>query len=129
MWKGDSMTMKRIRLELARDHEFLDGSRERGYEFAAPLDEKGHLLADEWHKARERCRVKRFWPGQKDEIGHLVHGRGGKWAFDYDAKRTDDDEPGFKFDRHQFVPGEYVSITEHDGVMRTFRVLWVRDLD
>ena len=123
------MTMKRIRLELARDHEFLDGSRERGYEFAAPLDEKGHLLADEWHKARERCRVKRFWPGQKDEIGHLVHGRGGKWAFDYDAKRTDDDEPGFKFDRHQFVPGEYVSITEHDCVMRTFRVLWVRDLD
>ena len=25
-----------------------------------------------------------------------------------------------KFDRHRFVPGEYVSITEHDGVQRTF---------
>jgi hypothetical protein len=37
-------------------------------------------------------------------------------------------KPGFKFDRHYFVPGEYVSVTEHDGVMRTFRIIWVRDL-
>jgi len=122
------MSMKRIRLELARDHEFPEGSRNHGYEFAAPLDEGGHLLADEWRAMRERCRVRRFWPGQKDEFGRLVHRRGGSWAFDYDAKRTDDDEPGFKFDRHHFAPGEYVSITEHDGVMRTFRIIWVRDL-
>ena len=114
------MSMKRIRLELARDHEFPEGSRDRGYEFAAPLDENGHLLADEWRKTREHCRVKRFWPEQKDEFGHLVHRRGHSWAFDYHTKRTDDDEPGFKFDRHSFIPGEYVSITEHDGVMRTF---------
>ena len=39
------MTMKRIRLELARDHEFPNGSKDRGYEFAAPLDESGHLVA------------------------------------------------------------------------------------
>jgi hypothetical protein len=98
------------------------------YEFAAPLDQDGHLLADEWRTLRQRCRVKRFWSGQKDELGHLVHRRGGSWAFDYDNKRTDDDEPGFKFDRHHFIPGEYVSITEHDGVMRTFRVISVQDL-
>jgi hypothetical protein len=122
------MTMKRIRLELARDHEFPTGSRERGYEFAAPLDEKGNLLAEEWRTAKDRCRVRRFWAGETDEIGRLVHRRSG-WAFDYDTRRADDDEPGFKFDRHHFVPGEYVSITEHDGTMRTFRVLWVRNLD
>ena len=57
------MTMKRIRLELARDHEFPNGSSQRGYEFAAPLDDGGHLLAEEWRDAPERCRVKRFWPG------------------------------------------------------------------
>ena len=101
----------------------------RGYEFAAPLDENGQLVADEWRQVRERCRVKRFWPGRKDEIGRLVHRRGGTWAFDYNPKSSEDDEPGFKFDRHQFVPGEYVSITEHDGVMRTFRIMWIRDLD
>ena len=123
------MTMQRIRLELARDHEFPDGSRERGYEFAAPLDDDGHLSAEEWRKERERCRVKRFWPGEKNEIGHLVHRRGGSWAFDYNPKGSADDEPGFKFDSHHFVPGEYVSIKEHDGVMRTFRVIFVRDLD
>ena len=123
------MTMKRIRLELARDHEFPNGSSERGYEFAAPLDDAGHLLTDEWRVARERCRVKRFWPGAKDEVGRLVRRRGGAWAFDYNPQRTEDDEPGFRFDRHRFVPGEYVSITEHDGTMRTFLVRWVRDLD
>lgn len=123
------MTMRRIRLELARDHEFPNGSGERGYEFAAPLDDAGHLVAEEWRATREGCRVKRFWPGTKDELGHLVHRRGGAWAFDYNRQSSEDDEPGFKFDRHRFVPGEYVSITEHDGVMRTFRVTWVRDLD
>ena len=79
--------------------------------------------------ARERCRVKRFWPGAKDEVGRLVHRRGGAWAFDYNPQRTEDDEPGFRFDRHSFVPGGSVSITEHDGTMRTFRVMWVQDLD
>ena len=74
------MSMKRIRLELAPGPRVPDGSRVRGYEFAAPLDEKGHLLADEWRTMRERCRVKRFWSGQKDEIGHLAHRRGGSWA-------------------------------------------------
>lgn len=122
------MSMKRIRLELARDHEFPAGSRDRGYEFAAPLDQDGHLLADEWRTMRERCRVKRFCSGRKDELGYLVRRPGGNWAFDYDAKRSDDDEPGFKFDGHRFVPGDYVSITEHDGAMRTFRIIWVQDL-
>ena len=42
---------------------------------------------------------------------------------------TDDDQPGFKFDRHRFIPGEYVSIRERDGDMRTFRIVSVRDLD
>ena len=122
------MPMKRIRLELARDHEFPEGSRKHGYEFAAPLDDEGRLVADEWRAAREKCRVMRFWPGQKNEIGHLIHRRGGSWAFNYDPKSSEDDEPGFKLDRHHFIPGEYVSITEHDGVMRTFRIIWVRDL-
>ena len=73
--------------------------------------------------------MRRFWAGEADETGRLVHKPGGSWAFDYDPEATEDDEAGFKFDRHRFVPGEYVSITEHDGVMRTFRVISVVDLD
>ncbi|HEX5958745.1 MAG TPA: hypothetical protein VFY92_08835 [Hyphomicrobiaceae bacterium] len=120
--------MKRIKIVLARDHQFPNGSSERGYEFAAPLDDAGHIVRDEWRQQRERCRVIRFWPGAKNEVGLLVH-RGGGWAFDYDPKSTDDDEPGFKFDCHRFVPGEYVSIKERDGELRTFRIVMVRDLD
>lgn len=58
------MTMKRIRLELARDHVFPNGSHDRGYEFAAPIDDDGHIATNEWRKERMRCRVKRFWPGE-----------------------------------------------------------------
>lgn len=123
------MTLKRIRMVLARDPDFPNGSTEHGYEFAAPLDDDGHLDAAEWRKTRERCRVKRFWAGQPNEVGLLVHKRGGGWAFDYNPKSASDDEPGFKFDKHRFAPGEYVSVTEHDGVQRTFRVVGVGDLD
>lgn len=123
------MALKRIRIELARDHEHPVGSREHGYDLIAPLDDDGHLVADEWKKNRERCRVRRFQPGEKDEIGRLVHRRGGTWAFDYNPKESEDDEPGFKLDKHRFVPGEYVSFTEHDGRMRTFRIMSVIDFE
>jgi hypothetical protein len=123
------MTLKHVRLELARDHEFPSGSREHGYELVAPLDEAGYLNAAEWRASRERCRVKRFWRHEPGRLGHLVHRPGGSWAFDYDPTRSSDDEPGFKLDKHRFVPGEYVSIRENDGVLRAFIVRAVTDLD
>ena len=122
------MPLRRIRLELARDQLHPQGSREHGYEFVAPLDEDGHLVAAEWRSQRDKCHVHRFWKGADDEHGLLVHKRGGTWAFDYDDGDEDDDEAGFKFDKHRFAPGEYVSIREHDGVLRTFRVIRVAPL-
>lgn len=127
--KDLSMALKHIRIELARDHDFPNGSSERGYEFVAPLDAEGRLIADEWHDVRDRCRVKRFWAHEQPQIGHLVRRRGGSWAFDYDPSRTSDDEPGFKLDQHRLAPGEYVSFKEQDGKLRTFIVTAVGDLD
>jgi hypothetical protein len=121
------MSLKFMRLELARDHDFPDGSTERGYEIVAPLDVDGHLNASEWHKLRERCKVRRFWAGA-EEMGRLVHRPGGSWAVDYNPATTEDDEPGFRLDKHQFNIGEYVSFKEHDGVMRTFRVVALEDI-
>ena len=72
------------------------------------------------------CTVRRFWAGQPDEMGHLTHRRNGAWMFHYDGMDSDEDEPIFRFDRHHFVEGEYVSITEHDGVQRTFKVVSVK---
>jgi hypothetical protein len=45
------------------------------------------------------------------------------------ARRELDDEPGFKLDKHRIVPGEYISFREHDGVLRTFFIKSVVDLD
>ena len=55
------MSFNKIRLELARDHDFPDGSRERGYEFTAPLADNGHISENDWKANRGRCRVRRFW--------------------------------------------------------------------
>jgi hypothetical protein len=65
--------------------------------------------------------VRRFW-GKESEHGTLFHRADGKWVFSYEAGDDADDEPIFRFDRHAFVKGEYVSVTEHDGVTRPFRV-------
>jgi hypothetical protein len=119
------MSLKRIRLELARTANHPDGSARHGYEFVAPLDAGGHLVAAGWQKARGACRVRRFWAGADDEHGRLIHRPDGKWAFSY-AAGEDDDEPIFRFDKHVFRQGEYVSVTEHDGVTRPFKVVDVR---
>jgi hypothetical protein len=118
------MTLKHIRLELARTPDFPNGSAARGYEFVAPLDGRGHLDSAGWANDKARCNVRRFWPGQDDEQGKLIHNRHG-WAFSY-APGEDDDEPIFKFDRHSFVVGEYVTVTEHDSVARPFRIIEVK---
>jgi hypothetical protein len=115
------VALKLIRLELARTKEYPQGSAGHGYEFVAPLDAEGHLDMEEWKQYRQVCTVRRFWQGEDDEHGLLVHGRGGRWVFSYDVG-DEDDEPIFKFDRHNFVRGEYVSITEHDGIARPFRI-------
>lgn len=118
------MALKRIRLELARTPEFPDGNPACGYEFTAPLSRDGLLDAAGWKHDRAKCVVRRFWENTADEHGGLVHHRAG-WAFSY-RPGEDDDEPIFRFDKHHFKVGEYVSITEHDGVQRPFRVVDVR---
>ena len=118
------MSLKRIHLELARTPEFPNGSSQHGYEFVAPLDAKGHLDSAGWPKAKAACTVRRFWNSQPDEHGTLIHRKNGTWAFSYQPGE-DDDEPIFRFDKHFFVPGEYVTVTEHDGVARPFRVMQV----
>lgn len=125
------MGLKKIRLELARTPNHPEGSSNYGYEFVAPLDAAGHIDLDGYHHNRKRCTVHRFWAGQPDEHGLLHHTRGGtrggRWVFDYDDD-SDDDEPLFKLDRHVFAEGEYLSITEHDGVQRTFRIAWIKPI-
>ncbi len=124
------MTLKIIRLELARAPEFPSGSHLHGYEFTAPLDENGNIDVDEWKIHRQHCRVLRFWGNQAHEIGHLVRKPGGSWAFHYDIHGDpDDDDAGYRFGAHAFTPGEYVSIKDHDNdEMYTFKVVTVQNI-
>lgn len=120
------MSLSHVRLELARDHDFPEGSGERGYEFTAPLLADGRIDEKEWRANLDRCRVRRFWADDPDEIGHLIRKPGGAWAFHYDMLGdADDDETGYRFGDHKFTEGEYVSIKEHDDVLRTFKVTFV----
>lgn len=115
--------LQRVRLELARTTEHPEGSSEHGYEFIAPVNNSGHIDSADWKKFRNFCRATRF-AGGETETGMLRHvGRG--WRFDYDQASRDDDEPFFKLDRHTLTPGNYVSITEHDGILRPFKVVSV----
>ena len=120
---------KRIRLNLARSKDFPSGSTRHGYEFVAPLDSKGHIDPLLWQDHRDHCRVRRFWNGAAEQIGYVVHKPGGaehaRWVFDYDKSRTVDDESGYRFGAHVFAPGEYVSISDDDGVSHTFQVVSV----
>jgi hypothetical protein len=119
-------TFKRIRLNLARSREFPQGSARHGYEFVAPLDGKSHIDVTLWKAHRDHCRVRRFWEGEADELGYLVHKSGGpehaRWVFDYDQTAEDDDESGYRFGAHAFKPGEYVSIRNEDGETHTYQV-------
>lgn len=118
------MPLMTVRLELARDKDFPQGSSDHGYEFIAPLAQDGHIDVGEWRKKKDRCTVRRFWADEDDEYGHLLHTRGRTFKFHYDLTGDpNDDETGYRFDSHAFLPGEYVSIREHDDELRTFRVV------
>ncbi len=115
------MFLRRIRLELARNPDMPEGNPGCGYEIVAPLTEDGHLDEAVFKASPNSCGVRRFWTGELDEEGGLILTSAGEWAFSY-APGDDDDEPIYRLHDHRFVVGEYVSIMEHDGVLRTFRV-------
>ena len=93
-------------------------------------DDEGHGHADASRHQRQQAErdaqrvatVETVMVGEDDVHGRLVHHRGHDWAFHYNGMGDEEEEPIFRFDRHRFVVGEYVAITEHDGVQRTFRV-------
>lgn len=115
------MNLYRVKLELARSKDAPNGDPSHGYVFVAPLDAEGHLDGTGWKSLRGRCTVERIVRNAVEQRGFLVHvGQG--WHFDYEKGTRADDEALYKLDRHLLKTGEYVSVTEHDGVLRTFRV-------
>ena len=120
------MGLKRIRLELARNPGFPEGSARHGYELVAPLTDSGHLDTEAWRspELRRRCMVRRFWGGEEDQHGSLRFTRHRAWAFSY-APGEEDDEPLHHLESHAIREGEYVTVREADGRTLTFRIVSV----
>ena len=113
--------MVKVRLELGRTDDFPSGDPNRGYEFVAPLTETGQIDAAEWKTRKDACLVRHFVNGETVNAGHLARtGRG--WRFEYGPEAQDAAEPFFKLDQHLMRPGLYVSLIEHDGVRRPFKI-------
>jgi hypothetical protein len=117
MPQSETARYKLVRLELAREAAHPEGDRSHAYRMVLPLTADGHLDAEAWRAAPERCRVVREDP-EGEQIGLLEHGPGGRWAFRY---AEDERDVGFRFGDERFVPGEYVSIRRDDGD-HTYRV-------
>lgn len=117
--------IERLRLHLARSRDFPEGSTRHGYEIVLPLTEAGKLDIAAWEKAPEICTVHRFWEGEGDAVGELVHPRAGAWGFSYLPGHGDDEEV-LRFEQHILRTGEYLSIRTHDGQTRAFRIVNVQ---
>ena len=117
------MALNRIIMRLARNPgtEFADGDDHRGYSLVAPLTPDGMLDAAAYGKTKNACAVRRFAPDEDPSDGKLV--RDGKlWYFDYDNSEDTGEEPVFRLGEHRFAVGEYVSITDEDGRLLTYKV-------
>ncbi len=120
------MSLKTVHMELARVPGHPDGDSGHAYEFRAPLDAFGYLDKSAWPRVKAMCTVRRIEGGYEVERGLLILTGGNHWAFSY-AQGVDDDEDVFKFASHRIIPGEYITVTEHDGQARTFRIASVSD--
>lgn len=120
------MPLARVMMRLARNPEagFAQGDDEHGYSLVAPLGADGLLDEALWREAKDRCVVRAFASGEQVREGRLAR-RGANWFFDYDRTRTNDDEPVFKLDRHKFVVGEYVTVTDEDDGALVYRITQV----
>ncbi len=123
------MTLSRIVMRLARNPgtEFAGGDDHRGYALTAPLTADGMIDEAAYAQAKAQCVVRRFTPDEDAADGRLAR-KGDRWFFDYDADDSADDEPVHRLGEHRFALGEYVSVTDEDGRLLTYKVMEVTAL-
>jgi hypothetical protein len=116
------MTWSTIRMELARNPEFPEGSPNHGYILHAPLDRSDRLDVTAYQSDRNRAVVEEFWGDQDPKHGRLVHRNQNLWCFSFGENG---EEPIFHFGDHTFAPGEYLTVRDLSGANLTFRVVSV----
>jgi hypothetical protein len=116
------MSLSRIVMRLARNPgtEFADGDDHRGYTLTAPLTEDGKLDEGALKGLKGGASVRRFAPDEDPQEGRLAR-KGERWFFDY-GDEAEGEEPLYRLGEHRFAVGEYVSITDEDGRLLTYKV-------
>jgi len=116
------MSLSRIVMRLARNPgtKFADGDDHRGYTLVAPLTADGKIDEAGFRAAKAKATVRRFAPEEDAQEG-MLNKRGDRWFFDY-GEDGDDAEPLYRVGEHRFAVGEYVSITDEDGRLLTYKV-------
>ncbi len=116
------MSFSRIVMRLARNPgtEFADGDDHRGYTLTAPLTADGKIDEAGFRAAKTKATVRRFAPDEDAQEG-VLNKKGDRWFFDY-GDETDADEPLYRIGEHRFAVGEYVSITDEEGRLLTYKV-------
>lgn len=116
------MSLNRIVMRLARNPgtEFADGDDHRGYALVAPLTPDGKLDEAAFRAHKAAFTVRHFAPDEDPTEGKLAR-RGERWFFDY-GDSAEGEEPLYRIGEHRFAVGEYVSITDEDGRLLTYKV-------
>lgn len=116
------MSLSRIVMRLARNPgtEFADGDDHRGYTLTAPLTSDGKIDEGGLKALKGGAKVRHFAPDEDAYEGKLGR-RGERWFFDF-GDAADNEEPLYRLGEHTFAVGEYVSITDEDGRLLTYKV-------
>lgn len=117
------MVWMRIRAELARSHQYPEGSHRHAYEFTLPLDDAGRFDQKSHKKGMQLCTVHRYWEGEGDAVGELLHIAPAKWVFSYDEDEGEDTLPHFT--SRIFREGEYLSVVSESGTEHALRIVKV----
>jgi hypothetical protein len=116
------MALSRIVMRLARNPgtEFADGDDHRGYTLTAPLTPDGHIDEAALKALKGGAHVRHFAQDEDTQEGRL--GRSGeRWFFDF-GEDDEAREPLYRLGQHRFAVGEYVSISDEDGRLLTYKV-------
>ena len=117
--------ISQIMLELAREPDHPLGSRDHNYHLYLPLTPDGCVDVDSITGREERCRVRRFRPGECERRGRIQPAPRGGWLLSFEGKGGTS-ELSFPGGRGVLVPGEHVRIREEDGRTHSFEVICVR---
>lgn len=116
------MALSRIVMRLARNPgtEFADGDDHRGYTLTAPLTPDGKIDEAALKTIKAGASVRHFRPDDDAVEGKLGR-RGERWFFDF-GDDGEAQEPLYRIGEHRFAVGEYVSISDEDGRLLTYKV-------